>query len=178
MELKEKKLSGETVFDGKIMHVRCDTVLLPDGTLASREVVDHPGGVGVLALDNEKNVLVVSQYRYPYGRVLREIPAGKLEYGEDPEAAARRELREETGAVAGRFEWLGELYPTPGYCDEIVRMYLARDLTFGETDLDEGEFLNLERVPFDTLVEQVLHGEIRDAKTVAAVLKAKILLNW
>ena len=175
MELTEKTLSSQTMFDGRIIHVRRDVIELPNGKEAFREVVDHPGGVCVLALDGEGRVLIVSQYRYPYNKVLREIPAGKLERGEDPREAAIRELREETGAAAGRFESLGELYPSPGYCGEIIRMYLARDLTFGVTDLDEDEFLNLERVPFEALVQQVLSGEVRDAKTIAAVLKAKVL---
>ena len=177
MELTEKTLSSQTMFDGRIIHVRRDVIELPNGKEAFREVVDHPGGVCVLALDGEGRVLIVSQYRYPYNKVLREIPAGKLERGEDPREAAIRELREETGAAAGRFESLGELYPSPGYCGEIIRMYLARDLTFGVTDLDEDEFLNLERVPFEALVQQVLSGEVRDAKTIAAVLKAKLLLK-
>lgn len=177
VKLMEKRISGETVFDGKIMHVRRDIVELSDGSEAFREVVDHSGGVCVLALDNEECVLTVRQFRYPFERVLQEIPAGKLERGEDPDVAAARELREETGAVAGRMERLGEIYPTPAYCGEIIRMYLARDLVFGENDLDEGEFLDVERVPFDDLVEKVLAGEIRDAKTVTAVLKAKILLS-
>ena len=175
MELTEKTLSSEKIFDGRILHVRRDTVLLPNGHQSTREVVDHPGGVCVLALDDQERVLVVSQFRYPYGEVLRELPAGKLEYGEDPAQAAIRELREETGAVAGTFQPLGELYPSPGYCGEIIRMYLARDLSFGDTDPDEDEFLGLERVPFSQLVVQVLSGEIKDAKTIAAVLKVKLL---
>ena len=175
MELTEKTLSSEKIFDGRILHVRRDTVLLPNGHQSTREVVDHPGGVCVLALDDQERVLVVPQFRYPYGEVLRELPAGKLEYGEDPAQAAIRELREETGAVAGTFQPLGELYPSPGYCGEIIRMYLARDLSFGDTDPDEDEFLGLERVPFSQLVEQVLSGEIKDAKTIAAVLKVKLL---
>ena len=177
MELTEKTLSSETIFDGRILHVRRDTVLLPNGHQSTREVVDHPGGVGILALDDQNRVLIVSQFRYPYEEVLREIPAGKLEYGEDPAEAARRELREEAGAVAGSFQSLGELYPSPGYCGEIIRMYLARELSFGDTDPDEDEFLGLERVPFSQLVEQVLSGEIKDAKTIAAVLKTKLLLG-
>ena len=169
MELTEKTLSSEKIFDGVILHIRRDQVELPGGGRSVREVVDHPGGVCVLAL--------VSQYRYPYQRVVREVPAGKLEYGEDPREAALRELREETGATPGEFRSLGELYPSPGYCGEIIHMYLARDLTFGESSLDEDEFLNVERIPFEELVEQVLQGEIRDAKTIAAVLKGKLLLN-
>lgn len=177
MNLTEKTLKSETIFEGRILHVRRDTVELPDGQEAFREVVDHPGGVGILALDEAGRALLVRQFRYPYRKELREIPAGKLEYGEDPEKAALRELREETGAVPGRFRSLGELYPSPGYCGEIIRMYLAEDLRFGETDPDEDEFLALERIAFGELVGQVLSGEIRDAKTIAAVLKAKLLLE-
>ena len=175
MELTEKTLSSQTIFDGKILHIRRDIVALPNGKEAFREVADHPGGVCVLAIDDDGCALLVSQFRYPYGAVLRELPAGKLEYGEAPEPAALRELREETGAVPGRFLPLGQLYPSPGYCGEIIHLFLARDLRFGETDPDEDEFLHLERIPFDTLVEQVLDGTVKDAKTVAAVLKAKLL---
>ena len=167
MELTEKTLSSEKIFDGVILHIRRDQVELPGGGRSVREVVDHPGGVCVLALDSQWQALLVSQYRYPYQR----------EYGEDPREAALRELREETGATPGEFRSLGELYPSPGYCAEIIHMYLARDLTFGESSLDEDEFLNVERIPFEELVEQVLQGEIRDAKTIAAVLKGKLLLN-
>ena len=177
MDLIEKKISSEKIFDGRILHVRRDTVRLPNGEEASREVVDHPGGVCILALDDQNRVLLVSQFRYPYEKVLREIPAGKLEYGEDPREAAIRELEEETGAVAGDFRSLGELYPSPGYCGEIIRMYLAQDLRFGETDLDEDEFLTLERIPFSQLVQEVMDGKIKDAKTIAAALKAKTLLH-
>ena len=177
MELTEKTLHSETMFDGRILHVRKDTVELPNGAQSFREVVDHPGGVCVLALDDEGRVLLVRQFRYPYEKVLTEIPAGKLEYGEDPEKAALRELREETGAVPGKFRSLGELYPSPGYCGEIIRLYLAQELTFGETALDEDEFLDVERMPFGELTELVLQGEIRDAKTIAAVLKTKLLLG-
>lgn len=177
MELIETTLSSEKIFDGRILHIRRDTVRLPDGSDATREVVDHPGGVCVLALDDENRALLVSQFRYPYKEVVREVPAGKLEYGEDPREAAIRELAEETGATAGEFRSLGELYPSPGYCGEIIRMYLAQDLTFGETHLDKDEFLNLERIPFGQLVEQVVSGEIKDAKTIAVVLKGKLLLG-
>lgn len=177
MELTEKRLGGETVFEGKILHVRRDTVELGDGSEAFREVIDHPGGVCILALDEQERALLVRQFRYPFNRVLRELPAGKLEWGEEPREAAARELREETGAVATVWESLGEIYPTPAYCGEIIRMYLARGLTFGEMDLDEGELLEPERVPFDTLVQEVLAGEIRDAKTVAAVLKARLMMQ-
>ena len=175
MELYEKMLGREEIFSGRVLHVHRDQVELPNGHTSTREIVDHPGGVGILALDEQENVLVVSQYRYAYGEVLREIPAGKLERGEDPYAAAMRELREETGATTGRLISLGEIYPSPGYCNEIIYLYLARNLSWGDTDPDDDEFLSLERVPFQTLLEEVLSGRITDAKTCVAVLKARLL---
>ena len=175
MELFEKTLESRTVFSGRVLHVRHDRVELPNGASSDREIVDHPGGVAILALDENNNVLVVRQFRYSFGRVMTEIPAGKLEYGEDPYAAAMRELREETGATTERLIPLGEICPTPGFCNEIIRLYLARDLSWGETDPDEDEFLTLERIPFSVLLEQALSGEIRDGKTVLAVMKAKLL---
>lgn len=131
MELIEKTLSRQEIFSGRIIHVHRDTVELPNGQEAAREVVDHPGGVCVLALDDQGRALLVRQFRYPYGKVLREVPAGKLEYGEDPDDAIVRELREETGASAASIRPLGELYPSPGYCGEIIRMYLAQGWPLG-----------------------------------------------
>lgn len=178
MDLTEKTLSRKDIFNGRIVNVHVDTVRLPNGAEASREVVDHPGGVAVLALDSSNNVLTVTQYRYPFGKTLREIPAGKLDHsGEDPAAAGLRELREETGAVPGRYESLGTILPSPGCYAETLHLYLARDLTMEDQNLDPDEFLNVERVPFDEMVRLCLSGEIEDAKTVAAVLKAKLLLN-
>lgn len=178
MDLTEKTLSRKDIFNGRIVNVHVDTVRLPNGAEASREVVDHPGGVAVLALDSGNNVLTVTQYRYPFGKTLREIPAGKLDRsGEDPAAAGLRELREETGAVPGRYESLGTILPSPGCYAETLYLYLARDLTMEDQNLDPDEFLNVERVPFDEMVRLCLSGEIEDAKTVAAVLKAKLLLN-
>ena len=178
MDLTERELSREDKFAGRIVTVHVDTVALPGGGTSTREVVDHPGGVAVLALDGENNVLAVTQYRYPFGRTLLEIPAGKLDHpGEDPYEAGLRELREETGAVPGRYEPLGRILPSPGCYGETLHLYLARDLKMGEQHLDEDEFLNVERVPFGEMVRRCLDGEIEDAKTVAAVLKAKLLLN-
>ena len=177
MELTEKTLSSRTEFEGKIVKLTVDTVELPNGATSGREIVDHPGGVAILALDENNNVLTVTQYRYAYGKTLLEIPAGKLEYGEEPYAAAMRELREETGAVPGVYESLGRIIPAPGCYSEILHLYLARDLKMETQDLDPDEFLNVERIPFDEMVRRCLSGEIQDAKTVVAVLKAKILLN-
>ena len=178
MDLTERTLRREEKFRGKIVTVHVDTVELPNGGTALREVADHPGGVAVLALDGENQVLAVTQYRYPFGRTLLEIPAGKLDHpGEDPYAAGLRELKEETGAVPGKYESLGRILPSPGCYGEILHLYLAQDLRMEEQRLDEDEFLNVERIPFDEMVRRCLSGEIEDAKTVAAVLKAKILLE-
>ena len=178
MDMTEKTLERKEMFKGRIVSVHVDRVSLPDGSEAPREVVDHNGGVAVLALDGENNVLAVTQYRYVFGRNTVEIPAGKLDHpGEDPASAGLRELEEETGAVPGRYESLGRILPSPGCYGEVLHLYLGRDLKMKKQHLDPGEFLNLERIPFEEMVRRCLEGEIEDAKTVAAVLKAKLLLN-
>lgn len=177
MELIEKTLERQPIFEGRIIKVHVDKVELPNGSTSTREIVNHPGGVGILALDQDNNVLTVTQYRYAYQQALLEIPAGKLERGEDPYQAALRELKEETGASTEKLTPLGNVYPSPGFCDEIIRLYLAKDLTWGEMDPDDDEFLDVQRIPFSTLADQVLCGEITDAKTCIAVLKAKLLLG-
>lgn len=178
IELEERKLSREDIFRGRIITVHVDTVSLPNGETALREVVDHPGGVAVLPLDEENRVLAVRQYRYSFGRTLLEIPAGKLDHpGEDPYEAGLRELKEETGAVPGIYRPLGNIIPSPGCYGETLYLYLAQDLKMEEQHLDPDEFLRVERVPFDEMVRRCLEGEIEDAKTVAAVLKAKLLLG-
>ena len=176
MELIEKTLERQPIFDGRIIKVHVDKVELPNGSTSTREIVNHPGGVGILALDKENNVLIVTQYRYAYQQTLPEIPAGKLERGEDPYHAALRELKEETGASAEKLTSLGNVYPSPGFSDEIIRLYLARNLTWGEMQPDD-EFLEVQRIPFHILVDRILTGEITDAKTCIAVLKAKLLLG-
>lgn len=178
MNLEEKQLSYEYIYEGRIIRLRRDNALLPNGVTATREVVEHNGGVCVAALTEENELLMVRQYRYPYSEVILEIPAGKRDsIDEDPLECGKRELREETGATAQNFISLGELYPSPGYCGEIIWMYAATGLTFGNTDLDEDEFLNLEKIPLEKAVEMVLTGEIKDAKTQTAILKLKFLLD-
>jgi ADP-ribose pyrophosphatase len=176
-QLREVKLSGREIFKGRVVHLFEDQVRLPDGSAASREVIRHPGGVGILPLLENGDVLMVRQFRYPGDSVLTEIPAGKLEYGEDALQCGKRELGEEIGAEAAEWRFLGNIYPTPAYDSEVIRIYLARGLTFGEQHLDEGEFLNVVRVPLAELVEQVMAGEICDAKTQIAVLKTAKLLE-
>lgn len=178
MKLKEKTLQKNIVFTGRIIQVRQDIVELENGRTALRDVVEHPGGVCVLPLTEAGEVVMVRQFRYPYGEVLLELPAGKLDKGgEDSLSCGMRELREETGLTAGRYTALGQMYPTPGYCDEVIHLYLAQDLQAGEQDLDDDEFLSVVRYPFSTIYQMVLEGEIRDAKTQIAILKAAALLN-
>ena len=176
-DLTETMLSREDKFQGRIVSVHVDQVRLPNGNTAPREVVDHGGGVSVLALDESNNVLTVTQYRYVFGKTLLEIPAGKLDPGEDPVTGALRELKEETGAEPGEFLSLGQILPSPGCFGEVLHLYLARNVKMGDQKLDEDEFLNVERIPFDEMVRRCMDGEVEDAKTVAAVLKAKILLG-
>jgi ADP-ribose pyrophosphatase len=177
MDLTERTLSRESKFDGRILHVHVDEVALPNGRRSTREVADHVSGAAILALDQRSNVLTVTQYRYVFSRPLLEIPAGKLEPGEDPAAGALRELREETGAVPDEFLPMGKLLPAPGCYGEVLYLFLARGLHMEEARPDPDEFLIQERIPFDEMVHRIMAGEIEDAKTVAAVLKAKLLLN-
>ena len=171
MNLNEQPLSADYKYRGRIINLRVDTALLPNGSSATREVVEHPGGVCVAALTENGCLLFVRQFRYPYQKVLLELPAGKLDPGEDPLEAGKRELREETGAEAARYESLGELYPSPGYCGEIIHLYAATGLTFGQMSPDEDEFLEVEKIPLEEAARMVLDNEIADAKTQAAVLK-------
>ena len=158
MELKETFVSRQEIFHGRIVDLRVDTVRLPNGHLTTREVIDHPGGVAVVAIDENDNVLTVKQYRYAFQTVLEEIPAGKLERGEDPAAAARRELSEETGASCETLTPLGEILASPGGFTEVLHLYMATGLTFGSQHPDEDEFINFERVPFDALLDRVEAG--------------------
>lgn len=177
MELNERTLASELVFDGVLLKVYRDEVGLTDGGTSVREVVHHPGGVAAVALDDEGNVYLERQFRYPYRRVVTEIPAGKLERGEDPFDAIRRELREEIGAQAGRWDPLGYVMPSVGYTDEMLYLYLARGLTFGETHLDADEFLEPFKLPFSKVLEMAADGRINDAKTVAALFRADRLMR-
>ncbi len=175
MNLTEETLSQSYKYRGRIINLRVDQAKLPNGKTAGREVVEHPGGVCVAALTDDLEVLLVRQFRYPYGEVILEVPAGKREKGEDPLLCGMRELKEETGAVASDYLFMGELYPSPGYCGEVIYLYLATGLSFAEMDPDEDEFLEPERIPLSRLVDMVLAGEIKDAKTQALILKVEAL---
>ena len=175
MELSEKTLSSRQVFDGRLLKVYLDQVGLVNGNSAVREFVHHPGGAAVVALDGDGNVYLERQFRYPYHKVVTEIPAGKLEPGEDPGHAIRRELKEELGAEAGRWDALGYIMPTVGYTDEML--YLSRELTFGERHLDQDEFLEPFKLPFAEALAQAADGRINDAKTLAALFRADRLIK-
>ena len=151
--------------------MRRDKASLPDGKPCTREVVEHNGGVCVAALTDENELIFVRQFRYPYMEVILELPAGKLEKGEDPFEAGKRELEEETGTVAGEYFDLGKFYPTPGYCGEIIHLYAASKLTSTHMHLDEDEYLEVEKIALDKAVDMVLNGEIPDGKTQTLVLR-------
>lgn len=177
MKLFEKTLNSTSVFDGRILHITLDDVELEDGKKSKREVVNHPGGVTVAALDDDNNLFFVRQFRYPYKEVVLELPAGKLEKGSTPLENGKRELLEETGAQGYSYTSLGQLYPSPGYTNEIIHLYVCRIKSEGESKLDEGEFLNVEKIPLDKAVEMVLNNQLPDAKTQVAVLKTAMLLK-
>lgn len=178
MNLTEKQLSKEYVFKGKIINVRRDVAKLPNDTTAFREVVEHNGGVCVAALTDDNEILFVKQFRYPYMEEIFEIPAGKRDsINENPLECGKRELKEETGATAKKFISLGELYPTPGYCGEIIWMYAALGLDFGKQNPDEDEFLEVKKIPLKKAIEMIINGEIKDAKTQTAILKLKHLID-
>ena len=170
--LIETQLTSEEIFDGRILHLYNDPVRLPNGKTAPREVTRHVGAVCVVPLLDDGRVIVERQFRYPVNEVITEIPAGKRDSkDEDPELAARRELREETGIEAKELICLGKFYPAAAYSDEVIWMYLAKGLTFGEQQLDDDEFLNVAAVPLEALVRDIMAGKIPDAKTQAAVMR-------
>lgn len=170
MNLEEKTLSTKTLYSGKVVTLELSEAELPNGNNALREVVRHPGGAAVL-LVNDGKILLERQFRFPYNKVIWEIPAGKLNNGENPEHAARRELEEETGYCAEKLERLVEVYPSPGYTDEIIYVFKADAATLEKQHLDDDEFVNAEFVEIPRIEEMIESGEICDAKTIAAVYK-------
>ena len=167
----EKTLKTQNIFNGIIFDVRKDDIELSTGQNSIREVVSHPGGVVIVALKDENTILLVKQFRYPIQKVLLELPAGKLERGEDPFLAAQRELEEETGFVAKNWKSLGIAYTSPGFCDEILHFYLATDLEFVKQNPDEGEIIEYFEYNLDKVLEMVKSGEINDAKTICALMR-------
>jgi len=169
---EEKEISRETIYEGRIVNVRRDVAELVNGRHTLREVVEHPGGVCIVPVDHLGNCYLVRQFRYPFMESLLEFPAGKLERGEDPLKCAIRELSEETGLHAGQIVSLGQMYPSPGYVDEVIHLYLAQDLIKGEAHPDENEFLSVETHTIEVLCDMVKANKLPDAKTVVALFKA------
>lgn len=177
MELTEKRVDGELKYSGVIVNVHLDRAELCDGRIVKREVVEHPGGVSVIPVDEDGNCYMVRQFRYPPQKEMLEIPAGKLEYGEDHRECAVRELSEETGFTADELVYLGCFYTSPGFCTEKLHIYLALGLHAGESHPDDGEFLNVEKISLKKLAEMTMNCEIEDAKTAIAILKAEKYLS-
>ena len=173
MDYFEKRLDGEEKYRGVIVNVRLDRVELVNGAVVRREVVEHPGGVTILPVDENGDCYMVRQFRYPFGRMMLEAPAGKLEYGEEHRTCAERELSEETGFTADELIYLGGCCTSPGFSTEVLHLYLALGLHPGKSHPDEDEFLNVETYPLSELSRMVMDGEIDDAKTIVAVLKAE-----
>lgn len=172
MKLTETKIDSQTIYEGKIINVYKDTVLLENGKKTTRELVTHQGGVCVVAVTDDNHVYMVEQFRYPFNKVILEVPAGKIDPNEDPLTCGKRELKEEVGVIAKNYENLGDFYPTVGFTNEIIYTYLATDLEISKQQLDEDEFINIKKLPLKQVYDMVMSGEIKDGKTQTAILKA------
>ena len=177
MHLYEKTISSETRFEGCIFTITTDKAELEDGSLARRDVLHHPGGVCVIPITDDNEIYMVKQFRYPFSAVTTEIPAGKMNYGENHAECGRRELLEETGCTCDEFIYLGEIYPVPAYDNEIIHLYMAKGLKFAKQNLDGDEFLDVIKVPLAHAVEMIMKNEIKDAKTQIAVLMAARIIG-
>lgn len=177
MDLEEKFVKSEYAYNGKYSNVRIDKVKLPNGKIATREIIERPNAVCVVAITKKDEILLVKQYRCPFKSVLLELPAGKIDENEDPDTAVRRELKEETGAAGKNYRNMGRLYMTPGFCDEIIYMYLCEVEEIKKAQPDEDEFLEVIKMPLKEAVDMILNGKIVDAKTCASIMKAYLILG-
>lgn len=177
MHLDEKTINSEVIYEGVIFTITHDTVELENGNHAVRDVLLHHGGVCVIPVTDENEIFLVKQYRYPFHTTTREVPAGKLEKGENHAECGKRELLEETGCTCDEYIYLGEMLPTPAYNSEVTYMYMARGLHFDKQSLDPDEFLDVEKIPLADAVQLVMDSRIRDGKTQIAILKTARLLN-
>lgn len=168
-KLDEKTLQEDLKYTGDFIKVVRSTVELPDGRVGHRDIVRHPGAVAIVAIKDNGMILIVEQFRKPVEKVLLEIPAGKLDAGENPMEAAKRELEEETGYSCSHIQYLGKIATAPGFCDEYIGIYKAIGLTKGETDFDDDEFINLKEFSLEELKDMVRQGKIEDGKTIAAL---------
>lgn len=176
MTFEEKTLKSEKIYEGAIINLRRDKVTVQGGT-SYREIIEHNGGAVIAALTEDKKLVMVRQYRKPADKVMLEVPAGKIDPGEKPLDAAVRELKEETGYTAAKVEFLTQFYPSVGYSEEVLYLYLCTGLTPGETNFDENEAIDIEEVELDRLFKMVMSGEIDDAKTLIAILMVKALVD-
>jgi len=177
MELYEKKIKSKKIFSGKIIKLYLDNVMLPNKKITTREKVSHPGAVGIVPVNKKRELVLVKQFRYPVGTALLEIPAGKIDKGEDPKDCAERELHEEVGAVDGKLIHLVTFYTSPGFADEILYLYLAVDFERKENNLDDDEFLHVYELDLEKTVTLINEGRIKDAKTIIGILMARDYLN-
>ena len=176
MTFEEKTLKSEKIYEGTIINLRRDKVTVQGGT-SYREIIEHNGGAVIAALTEDKKLVMVRQYRKPADKVMLEVPAGKIDPGEKPLEAAVRELKEETGYTAAKVEFLTQFYPSVGYSEEVLYLYLCTGLTPGETNFDENEAIDIEEVELDRLFKMAMSGEIDDAKTLIAILMVKALVD-
>lgn len=177
MHLQEKTIASNVVYEGPIFTITHDTAELENGKTAVRDVLHHFGGVCVIPVTDNNEILLVRQFRYPFSRTTLEVPAGKLEKGENHAECGRRELLEETGCVCSEYTYLGEMLPTPAYNSEVTHIYLAKGLSFEKQQLDTDEFLDVEKISLSAAVQQVMDGTITDGKTQIAILKAARILG-
>jgi ADP-ribose pyrophosphatase len=173
MTYEEKTMKSEKLYEGKIINLKIETVELPDKKYSKREIVEHPGGVAILGITDEDEILLVSQYRKAVDKVLLELPAGKLEINEEPKETALRELKEETGYSTEKLEYLLEFYTSPGFSTEKVYIFLAENMVKGEQELESGEFIDVESYKLEDLIEMIKKGDIIDSKTIVGIYTLK-----
>lgn len=177
MNFEEKTVSRKQIYQGNIIKVEYVTVTLPDGREATRDIVLHPGASAIVPLSDNGEIYMVRQYRKPIDKISLEIPAGKLDKGEDPRACAERELREETGLTSGNIKHMLSIHSTPGFSNEVLHVYLATELKEGELCADDDEFITSEKIPVSELIDKIISGEITDAKTIIGVLMADRIIK-
>lgn len=177
MVYEEKTMKSDKLYEGKIINLRIDTVEMPEKRYSKREIVEHPGGVGIVTITDDNSLILVRQYRKAVNKMLLEIPAGKLEINEEPRETAIRELREETGYTANNYRYLMEFYTSPGYTTEKIYMFMATDLIEGNQELDLGEYCEIEKYSIEDLIKMIDRGEIIDSKTIIGINLAKDYLK-
>lgn len=170
--LKEVQKSSRNVYDGKLLNVFVDDVLLPDGSTSTRDWIKHPGASAIVPVFEDGTIMLIKQFRYPSRRTFVEVPAGKIDSGESPESTAKRELTEETGISCKFIEKTGSFFPAIGYADEEIHVFVAWGLTQTDQDVDDDEFVIKHRIPFSKALNLIYSGEIQDAKTICSIIQA------